>query len=201
MSSEILLKAEKRTGNGSAEARRQRREGKVPAVVYGDDYNVSINLDARDFSYMLKHHVSEHVLVVLDIEGEKVTAMLKDIQREPVKGAPTHADFQVVVAGQVIHMEVPVVLCGEAAGAKVGGIVECVSHQLDVECLPRNVIEEIAVDVAALNIGDAIFVGDIAKQLGADFKVLTAADVMVVHVVAPKVVEEDTEETDAAAAE
>ena len=192
MSSKILLKAEKRTGNGSAEARRQRRAGKVPAVVYGEDYNASINLDARDFSYMLKHHVSEHVMVELDIEGEKVVALLKDIQRHEITGAPKHADFQIIVAGQTIHTTITVVLLGEAEGTKTGGILECVTHQLDVECLPKNLIEGIDVDVSALNIGDSIHASDVQALLGDNFKVLTGADTMVVHVVGPKLeVEEE----------
>lgn len=194
MSSEILLKAEKRVGGGSSEARRVRRAGKVPAVVYGEGFNVSISLDAHEFSYMLNHHVSEHVLVELDIEGEKVAALLKDVQRDEISAAPKHADFQKVVAGQAIHTTIPVVLVGEAAGTKTGGILECVTHDLDVECLPKDLVEEIDVDVSALEIGNAIHVSDVQAQLGDKFKVLTAADALVAHVVGPKVEAEEAEE-------
>jgi large subunit ribosomal protein L25 len=201
MSSEILLKAEKREGAGSSAARRLRREGKVPAVVYGDNYNQSISLDARDFSYMLNHHASEHVLVELDLDGEKISALLKDVQHEEINGAPKHADFQLVVAGQMLHTTLPVVLVGEAEGTKAGGVLECVTHALDVECLPKDLVEEFSVDVSALNIGDAIHVSDVQALLGDKFSVLTAADSLVAHVVGPKVEEEVEEEAAEAVAE
>lgn len=195
MSSEILLKAEKRVAGGSSVARRLRREGKVPAVVYGEGINEAIALDAREFGYMLDHHVSEHVLVELDVAGEKVAALLKDVQHDEITGAPKHADFLKVIAGQAIHTTIPVVLKGEAAGTKTGGILECLVHDLDVECLPKNLVEEIDVDVSALEIGDAITVADVQAQLGDTFKVLTAADTLVAHVVGPKLeVEEEGEE-------
>lgn len=201
MSSEILLKAEKRTVKGSAASRRLRREGKVPAVVYGENYNESINLDAREFAYMLNHHVSEHVLVELDIEGDKVAALLKDVQHDEIDGSPKHADFQKVVAGQTLNTTIPVVLTGEAEGTKLGGILECVTHALDVECLPKDLIEECDVDVSALNIGDAIHVSDVAAQLGDKFNVLTSADALVAHVVGPNVEEEVEEAEEEVAAE
>lgn len=199
MSSKILLKAEKRAGNGSAEARRQRRAGKVPAVIYGADFNESVSLDARDFGYMLKHHASEHLMIDLDIEGTTVVALLKDIQREPISGTPTHADFQVIAAGHTIHTTIPVVIEGEAVGTTTGGVLESVTHQLDVECLPSDLIEGITVDVSALNVGDSIFASDVQTLLGDKFTVLTSADAMIVHVVGAKL-EAEPEEDDAAAA-
>lgn len=202
MSYEILLKAEKREAGGSSVARRLRRAGKTPAVVYGEDYNESISLDAREFAYMLNHHVSEHLVVELDVAGEKVTALLNEIQRDEISGAPKHADFLKVVAGHMIHTTIPVVLKGEAAGTKTGGVLECLVHALDVECLPKNLVEEIAVDVSALNLGDAITVADVQAQLGDTFNVHTAADTLVAHVVNAKVEEEEeTEEEGEVAAD
>lgn len=197
MSSEILLKAEKRVKGKSCEARRVRREGKVPAVVYGADCNMTISVDAREFNYMLNHHASEHVLVTLDVEGEKVSALLKDVQRNGLSRLAEHADFMVVVAGQMIHTTIPVALVGEAAGTKLGGVLECVTHALDVECLPKDLVEEFEVDVTALKIGDSITVAEVQALIGDKYTVLTTAESMVAHVVAPRV-EEEVEEDDAA---
>ncbi len=195
MSSEILLKAEKREVGGSSVARRLRREGKTPAVVYGVDYNQAIALDTHEFAYALSKHSSEHILVQLDIEGEVVRALIKEVQHDEITGAPKHADMQKVVVGQAIHTTVPVVVKGEAAGTKVGGVLEVLTHELDVEFLPRNAIESIVVDVTDLDVGAGLTVADVNAILGENYKVLTAADTLVVHVVAGKVAEaEETAE-------
>ena len=88
------MKAEKREVGGSSVARRLRREGKTPAVVYGVDYNQAIALDTREFAYMLSKHSSEHILVQLDIEGETVRALIKEVQHDEITGAPKHADLR-----------------------------------------------------------------------------------------------------------
>lgn len=162
----VVLQAERREAAGSGEARRVRAEGKVPVVVYGEGHNETVQVNAHDFALMLQRH-GEHQILDLVIEGEPVLKVLvQDVQHEVRHGHILHADLVVVSMDKPISLSLPIKVEGEAAGTKIGGILELVIAELDVECLPGDVVEEIPVHVDALQIGDNLTAGEIAMPKG-----------------------------------
>lgn len=188
------LIAKKRDLEGTSNARRLRKSGSVPAVVYGGDKEpVSVEINTHKFEQILHHHSSETVIIEVELEGEGETSVLiKAVQRHPVSYNVMHIDLQRVVAGQVMHLELPIELVGDAAGVKEGGVVDHVMHSLMVECLPRDIVESINIDISDMNIGDALHASDL--DLGDKFKVLVDDSVIIATIAGPTVEDEDDEE-------
>jgi large subunit ribosomal protein L25 len=183
----VDLKGEVRTAVGKAEAKRLRRALRIPGIVYGGPQGpLPVVVNPQELLSALG--AGENVLINLSLRGteEIQTRMviLKELQLDPVKGRPLHADFLEVSMERKIRVEVPVVLAGESVGVKSkGGILEQPLRQLVVECLPLNIPERITVDVSALDIGDAIHVRDLT--IGEGVRILEDADRVVASVVAP----------------
>lgn len=168
-----------------------RREGLVPAVIYGKSEPAqNIKVNAREFATLLKDSASEHILVDLDLEGSKKLAILQDVQHDPITGAFVHADFHAVSANETVHALVAVEVKGDAPGLKLGGMVEILVHELSVACLPNDLPETFIVDVSNLGLGESIHVSDL--QLPKGVKVDMDPSLVVVHVTEPKVAVEDT---------
>ncbi len=180
------LIARKRSEKGSACARRLRRSGTLPGVLYGVDAEpVPVGLEAHALEQMLHHHASEALLVEIDMEGEgTLSVLIKDVQRHPVTNGLMHVDLQRVSVNQPIHAEIPVELKGEAEGVKIGGTLEHVMHAVSVVCLPTDLVEVIEVDVSALQIGDVLHASDI--KVSDKVKLLVNADVIVAAISGPK---------------
>ena len=196
------LIAKKRELQGSANMRRMRRAGTLPGVIYGEGKEgLAIQLDTHAFEQILHHHASETMLVKIDIEGEGViSALVKEVQHHPVSSDLMHVDLQKVIAGKPIQVEIMLELMGEAAGVKAGGVLDHVMHSISVECLPKNLVEAIEIDVSDMEIGTVLHVSDL--QLGADFKVLVDEEAIVASVAEPRVeVEEEEEDIAATGAE
>lgn len=198
MDAKITVKNREQTG--SANARRLRREGWIPGVVYSEGGAARpVSLPKHDFEQMLHHHTSEHVMIQIQIEGGKEeSVLLKDVQHDVLSGGVVHVDLQEVAMDKKLRIEVPVELIGEAEGVKQGGVLDHLLHELEVECLPANIPEAIQVDVSALKIGDMLTVADIQTG-GASYAILSDGELGVASVSLPKVAEE-TEETAAAGA-
>jgi large subunit ribosomal protein L25 len=183
----VDLKGEVRTAVGKAEAKRLRRALRIPGIVYGGPQGpLPVVVSPQELLSALG--AGENVLINLSLGGteEIQTRMviLKELQLDPVKGRPLHADFLEVSMERKIRVEVPVVLAGESMGVKSkGGILEQSLRQLFVECLPLNIPERITVDVSALDIGDAIHVRDLT--VGEGVRILEDAGRVVTSVVAP----------------
>ncbi|QBG49033.1 50S ribosomal protein L25 [Verrucomicrobia bacterium S94] len=194
---DIKLIAKKRELGGSSNARRLRSEGRLPGVVYGGDKEpVSVVVDAHDLEQILHHHSSESVMIEIDLEGEGDTRVLvKEVQHHPVTSDLVHVDMQRVVAGQTMHVDIQIELIGEAAGVKAGGTLDHVMHSIAVECLPKDIVEAIEVDVSDLEIGQNLHVSD----LGIDdtFKVLVDDDAIVCGVSGPMAEVDEDEEAEA----
>ncbi len=191
MAKETKLVAETRTTNGSAEARRSRKAGKVPAIVYNHQREtLPIQLDAHVFAMLLEHH-GESMVLQLTIEGvgEK-TVLLKDVQHDPVSGGLVHADFMEISLTETLEAPVAIELIGDAAGVKLGGILEQQLEEIDVECLPMDLPEVIEVDISKLNIGDHLRVSEL--PLPAGVVAVTEGDVVVASVLAPRTAEDST---------
>jgi large subunit ribosomal protein L25 len=183
----VNLQGEVRTVVGKEEAKRLRRAQRIPGVVYGGSAGpLSVVINPVELLKALGG--GENVLINLSISGgaEPRTSMviLKELQRDPVKGGPLHADFLEVSMEKKIRVEVPLVLSGEPEGVKSkGGILEHGLRQLFVECLPLNIPERIQVDVSALDIGDSIHVRDLGVAEGV--RILDDGERVVASVLAP----------------
>ena len=152
---------------------------------------------------ILKNHSSDSVLIEVDLEDEgSVRVLLKEVQYHPVTSSILHVDLQRVVAGKPIQVEVAIELNGEAEGVKSGGIIDHKIHSLSVECLPKDMIESIPVDITNLEIGDSLTVSDIIVT--SKIKILSDENLQVISINAPKVIDssdEETEEADEASTE
>ena len=165
------LAVETRTESGKGYARKLRNKGKIPAVRYGKECPVAqYAVDRLAMDRLLS--VSGSALVALDVDGagsnDELLSIVKDIQRDPVSGKIIHADFYGVRYGEPILIEVPLVFEGKAAGVVEGGLLQPVRRSLEIRCLPRQIPENIVVDVTALGIGDAIHVNDLEVE-GVEF--------------------------------
>lgn len=159
---ETILKAQKRIILGK-QVRQLRRQGKMPAVIYGHNVDpFAITLDAREVSKLLQTITSSH-LVVVDVEGEKHTTLVRQKQRHPVQGNFIHIDFQEVSLTEKLKVMVAVELVGESPAVKnFNGVVVPGLEALEVECLPQDLLERIKVNISGLTeIGSAIYVRDI----------------------------------------
>jgi large subunit ribosomal protein L25 len=203
MAKQVKLKAEPRTETGRSAARRLKARGIVPAVVYGGkEKSQPLQVSARDINTMLSHASGENILVELEISGHKgtKTALLQEVQHSPVGGDVLHVDFHAISMDEKIEANVPLEPLGIPTGVKnFGGLLDQNIRSLPVECLPRDLPDKITVDVAALNIGDAIHVRDIKLPSGVVAKV--PPDLTAFSVMAPVAEEEPvTPEAEAAAA-
>ena len=192
MAKQVKLKAELRSETGRSAARKLKARGIVPAVVYGGrDKPQPLQVSSREINAMLSHASGENILVELEIAGEKATktALVQEIQHAPVGGNVLHIDFHAVSMDEVLQAEVPLEPLGVPNGVKnFGGLLEQSLRALTVECLPRDLPDQITVDVSNLNIGDSIHVRDIQLPQGVAAKV--QSDLTAFSVLAPAVEEE-----------
>ncbi len=186
MAKEIKLAAMPRSGSGSSAARALRRQGVLPAVICGEKGARSVQLNLHDFEKMLGAHASENLIVRVDVGGQgEVLALLREVQHHPVDGRLLHADFVEISMTRKMRVGIRIRLVGDPEGVtQQGGILEQVLREVEVECLPGDLVEELEVDVSTLRIGDALLVRDLRAP--ADLTVLTAPDVAVAIVAAPK---------------
>jgi large subunit ribosomal protein L25 len=195
---EIVVSAKGRADRGKNAARRLRRSGMIPAVIYGGKGdNLAVVVDPKSIQKVLRSEAGRNTILKLDIAGQgAANAILKSWQVDPVKETFLHADFYRIAMDVAIRVTVPIHAVGEARGVKVdGGILESVVRAIQVECLPGDIPERIDVDVTDLGINQSLRVSDL--QVPAKVKVLDAPDQVVVHVVSVK---EEAAPTAAAAA-
>jgi large subunit ribosomal protein L25 len=184
---EIVVNAKGRTDRGKNAARRLRREGLVPGIVYGGKgNNIAVAVDPKALQKVLRSEAGRNAILKLDIAGAGATnAILKSWQVDPIKESFLHADFYRIAMDVAIRVTVPIHITGEARGVKVdGGILEVILREIEVECLPGDIPERIDVDVADLGLNGALRVSDLPPN--AKIKVLDSPDQVVVHVVSVK---------------
>ena len=185
--SEIVVTAKSRDSRGKNEARRLRREGLIPGVVYGGTAeNVAVAVDPKALQKVLRSEAGRNTILKLDIAGAGSTnAILKSWQVDPIREHFLHADFYRIAMDVAIRVTVPIHVTGEARGVKVdAGILELVMREIEVECLPGDIPERIDVDVSDLGINGALRISDVAAPV--KVKILEDADQVVVHVVSVK---------------
>ena len=183
---EVKLEVTKREGTGKGVARRSRAAGKVPGVVYGRGMDpVAIEVDRRQFIQALQTDAGMNVLLGLKIDGDTITTLPRQIQRDPVRGTLLHADFVKVDLTVAVEAEVPVHLVGgeDAPGVREGGVLEHPLFMVTVRCLPTDVPESIDADVSGLNIGDTLRIADLPSE--GDFEFIQDPDTVVAAVAQP----------------
>jgi large subunit ribosomal protein L25 len=188
---DLVVEVKSREHLGKNPSRRLRREGLIPGIVYGARSEpVAVTVDPGRILEIIHSESGANTIFRLDLPGQEARhhVMIKEYQVDPVKGRLMHADFVRIQMDEVIEVGVPVQVVGEAAGVKLdGGILEHVTREVRVSCLPGNIPEHITIDVSPLKIGDALRVTDLPKT--DTYRVLTDPDQTLV-VVSPPAKEE-----------
>jgi large subunit ribosomal protein L25 len=182
MATAEMVKGEARQAGTKGDARRARKAGKVPAVLYGAKKEpVSLSVDPKSISKILRSATGHNTIFDLDVNGEKTKAMIVDWQYEPIKGALLHIDLKRIAMDKTIRVSVPIHIKGEAAGVKQeGGILDIVIREVEVECLPTDIPPFIDADVSELVFGKVLRVSDLPH--GGKLKFVTDPNQAVAHV-------------------
>jgi large subunit ribosomal protein L25 len=205
MAKQVKLSARARTQVGGTVANKLKRDGLIPAVIYGGkEGSMPLQVGARDISNVLSRALGENILVELEIENAGKTtsrmALIQEVQHATLSGGIVHVDFHAINMNEVLHTTVPIEPYGEPVGVKsFGGILEQSLRSLEIECLPKDLPEVLRIDVSGLAIGSSIHVKHIMLPDGV--KALEDPDLTVFLVAAPAVVEVAAPAATAAAAQ
>jgi len=202
---EATLEAVKREGRGKNEANRLRASGKIPAVVYGSrtegkaPEGVPVSVDPKQVLRILHSESGANTLIALKVEGTaEARVMVKEYQLDPITHQLLHADFYQLALDKAITVTVPILIKGEPRGVKLqGGLLDFVTREIQVLCLPTEIPENIAIDVSELMLNQSIRVRDLAQDV--KWKAITPPESMIVHVVMPKAEESATAAAEEAA--
>ncbi|PYV57943.1 MAG: 50S ribosomal protein L25 [Acidobacteria bacterium] len=189
-----ILEARARTPGTKNDARRVRRGGKVPAVVYGaGKAALPLSVDPRQVSRILHSETGHNTVFDLAVDGERTKVMIVDWQYEPIKGALLHIDLKRIAMDQKLKVNVPIELVGEPAGVKQqGGILEQIAREVEVECLPGDIPNVIELNVSELVFGVVLRISDLPKN--DKIKFLSDPDQPVAHIISIKEEEVPTAE-------
>jgi len=181
---EISLNARRRRESGKGAAHRLRAAGSVPGVFYlGHDANLPLELNAHELQLALKQK-PKLLLLKLD-DGSEHECLVRDVQHDPVSGKYIHIDLMGIVSGQKVTVKVEIELTGSAYGVRMqGGILQQSIHQLQIECLPKEIPEKITLDVTELKVGSSLHLRDLAPQ---GYRIVEDSDTTIATVLAPKV--------------
>jgi large subunit ribosomal protein L25 len=193
---EVVVSAHRRPESGKNVNRRLRVAGQIPGVLYGaQKESVPVSVSPKEIGAILRSATGENTLFDLDLDGSRRKVLIKEFQLEPIQGHLLHADFYEVALDKALQVFVHVELHGVPVGVKVqGGVLDFITRELEIECLPTDIPEKIEVDVSNLELGKHLRVSDLT--LSDKLTVLTELDVVIAHVVVPR-----AEEAPAAAAE
>ena len=184
------LSATPRTETGKGVARKLRAQHSVPGVLYGHHREPQpLVLDARELDRLVERYATETTVVELGLDGQSVRTLIREVQRHPVKRNVLHVDFQALVAGEKVTVDIPIVLLGTPAGVKLGGVLDQTMRELTVEVDPSNIPNHIDIDVSGLELGQSIHVSDVPLAEGVT--VLDDPDTTICVVAPPRVAEEE----------
>ncbi len=196
--SEITIEVEPRSLTGKNANRRLRAAGQIPAVVYGDQLDpVTIQVEERVVARLLRSAAGENTIFLLKLAGSDDSrhAMIRDLQSDSIRGDLIHIDFQRIRMSQKVHVAVPIELVGESVGVKTqSGVLDFSTRQIEIEVLPGDIPDHLAVDISELEIGEHISVGQV--ELAEGMTLLDDPDRTVVTVSAQRIADEvdETEE-------
>lgn len=187
MSDTLNLPAETRDRAGKGASRALRREGRVPAVVYGgNEEPLAIHVEEKLLIKQLGTGHFFNSIVEVEVGGKTVKALPKDVAFHPVSDRPLHADFLRLSANATVHVNVPVVFANEEAspGLKRGGVLNIVRHELELVCEADKIPDDIAIDVAGFDVGDSIHISHVKLPAGSK-SAITDRDFTIATIVAP----------------
>jgi large subunit ribosomal protein L25 len=183
---ETKLTAQRREDTGKGVARKLRADGRVPAVLYGQGIDATpLTVDARELNRLLHSGAGSNVLVDLLVDDTEHLAIPREIQRDHIHARFIHVDFLAVSRSEAITVNVPVIEFGEAAGIKEGGVVEHHLRELQVECLPQDVPDQLEIDITDVELGGMIHVSDVVVPAGVT--ILTNPEDAVLSIIVPAV--------------
>ena len=192
MAEQATLRAEKREGTGKGAARQLRREGWIPAVIYGhgeDSRHLKVRGEALDA--LLGRISVDNTLIGLEVDGGTEQVLIREVQRHPVRPDVLHVDFFHIREDETIRVDVPLHLTGKSMGVEEGGILQQNKHEIAVECLPGDIPEYFELDVSSLEIGDSLHVSDLPAS---GVQILEDLDLTVCTVVPPTTITVEEEE-------
>ncbi len=179
---EVILKINLREKIGKEHAKKLRFNGKVPGIIYGPGLEpLPVEAEEKDIAKIIK--MGENFIFKADAGNKKFDVLLKDFQRDPVKRNILHFDLYRVSLDKPVKVKVPIVLVGKAVGVEKGGFLDFAFREIEIECLPKFIPENIQVDVSSLDIGDSIKVEDL--KLPEEIRVLTEPETVIALVEAP----------------
>ena len=194
-----ILSAAARTESGKGASRSIRRDGRIPAIIYGHQRTPqSLSINAKELGRLLERIAAEATVIELNVDGATSRTLIREIQRHPFKKQILHVDFQELVAGEKVTVRIPIRLVGSSEGVRLaGGIMDQTLRDLEIRVDPSQIPNHIDVDVSALTVGHSIHVSEV--KLAEGIEVLTDGDATVCVCAIPKAVVEATPVADAAA--
>jgi large subunit ribosomal protein L25 len=201
MSEALTLAAETRERAGKGASRELRRQGRVPAVVYGGkEAPLGIHVEEKALNRMLGTGHFSNSIVMIDVGGQQVRTLPKDIAFHPVSDRPLHVDFLRLARDAKVEVSVPVVFVNEedSPGLKKGGVLNVVRHDLELVCDADRIPDDITIDVAGLDIGDSVHINQIALPEGST-SAISDRDFTIVTIVAPSALRSEEGDTQTAA--
>ncbi|MBC7228917.1 MAG: 50S ribosomal protein L25 [Actinobacteria bacterium] len=170
---EVDIVAAPRTEKGKEAVKKMRRRGRIPAVVYGHAFEpLSVSVDERSFRALMRREKGLHGLLSMRLEGDEEgehTVVVKELQRHPLKDQILHVDFQRIRSDEKLHAVVSLRFEGEPVGVKAGGILQHYLYEVTVECYPKDLPEEVVVDVSHLNLKQNLRVSDLPRLPGVEY--------------------------------
>lgn len=203
MSDQLTIAAEPRERAGKGASRALRREGRVPAVIYGDKKEaIAIHVEARALNKLLGTGHFMNSLIQVELNGVKTRTLPKDVAFDPVSDRPLHVDFFRLAKGAKVQVDIPVVFINQedSPGLKRGGVMNVVRHELDLMCDADHIPDQIEIDVTGLEIGDSIHISDITLPKGAE-SAITDRDFTIAGVTAPSALKSSDDEAEDAEGE
>lgn len=194
MAEKITLRAESGRAPGSRNSQRIRRQGGVPAIVYGKSAQpVNIVVDHHDLVSALSTEAGRNALITLDLDGKEILTIPKKIEKHPFRNQVRHVDFLTVSLTETIRADVAIHLVGTAPGLKLGGVESQSLSTIEVECLVSNIPTHVDLDVSSLGLHDSLRVSDLPELEGVTY--LDDPETVVVSIIVPKIeVEPEPEE-------
>lgn len=197
MSDALMLPAETRERAGKGASRALRREGRIPAVIYGgNEEPLGIHVEEKELRRQLGTGHFFNSVVELQVGGKTLRTLPKDVAFHPVTDRPLHADFLRLAKDAKVHVNVPVHFANEDAspGLKRGGVLNIVRHELELVCAPDSIPEEISIDVTGLEVGDSIHISHVKLPAGAA-SAITDRDFTIATIVAPSALKSEEGDT------
>ncbi len=185
-----VLTAAARTETGKGVARKLRRDGRIPGVVYGHDTPQALSVDEAEF-HRAFHSISESTIITLNVDSKERDVLIKDYDEDIRTGRILHIDFYEIERGKKLRTHIAVELVGSPIGVREGGILEHTLYELEIECLPKDIPEHLTVEIEHLATGDSLHVGDLTIPEGV--RVLNMPEQTVVAITLPRAIEEPEE--------